>query len=200
MEFLDAVHARSMTRRFLSDPIEAALLDRLCQSALRSPSAGFSQGVDLLVLTEATARATFWESVADESWIESERGRQGIVVAPTIVVPYANPEAYTERYREDDKRDSPLWNRPAAAWSVPYWTVDAAFATMTMLLAATDSGLGALFFHLRDRDNDVATAFRVPSHYVSIGAIAIGRAAPIESTPRRRTRRQIAEAVHHERW
>ena len=34
----------------------------------------------------------------------------------------------------------------AANWPVPYWQIDTAFATMLLLLAAADAGLGALFF------------------------------------------------------
>ena len=49
------------------------------------------------------------------------------------------------RYAEPDKAATGL-GRSAAAWPVPYWTVDAAFAVMTLLLAAEDAGLGALFF------------------------------------------------------
>ena len=30
-------------------------------------------------------------------------------------------------------------------WVVPYWYVDAAFATMTLLLGATEAGIGAAF-------------------------------------------------------
>ena len=53
--------------------------------------------------------------------------------------------AYVARYGEPDKAASGL-GRGADAWPVPFWLVDTAFATMTLLLAATDAGLGALFY------------------------------------------------------
>jgi hypothetical protein len=65
---------------------------------------------------------------------------------PVVLLAYASSGAYVARYAE---RTSPEGTTSRAAahrnphWPVPYWTGDAAFGVMTVLLAAVDAGLGA---------------------------------------------------------
>ena len=58
MDFDDVVRKRRMIRRFAPDAIPASSLDDVIRAGTRAPSAGFAQGVDLIVLTSETARAT----------------------------------------------------------------------------------------------------------------------------------------------
>ena len=44
--------------------VPAEALDAILDAALRAPSAGFTQGVSLLVLSSATERETFWQAAA----------------------------------------------------------------------------------------------------------------------------------------
>ncbi|HUY07574.1 MAG TPA: nitroreductase family protein [Acidimicrobiales bacterium] len=201
MEFSDAVHSRKMTRRFLPEPLDEALLDRLFSLALRSPSAGSTNGVDLLVLRSEDSRTKFWETISDLEWREEPARSFGLTVAPVIVIPVASPNAYLERYARDDKSASVLSRLPLASWPVPYWSIDAAFVAMTLLLSVTDLGLGALFFHLQGRDRELLSAFGIAEGTATIGAIAIGK-PDTETTaerPRRRARR-VEERIHFERW
>jgi nitroreductase len=90
--------------------------------------------------------------------------------------------------------------RDQQTWRVPYWTVDAAFASMLVLLTAVDEGLGALFFDVAQPDA-VRAAFGVPPTYDPVGAIAVGYAAPDRpSASLRRGRRSPDEVVHRGRW
>ena len=75
---------------------------------------------------------------------------------------------------EEDKRRSDLSGLPTTDWQVPYWLVDASFATMLILLAATEVGLGALFFRLHGKPADVLAGFGAPPERAVIGAVAIG--------------------------
>ena len=164
-----------MVRAFRADPVDRALFARLVDTASRSPSAGKTQGWSLLAL-EGPATETFWsatmsgETRADFRW-------KHLFAAPMIVLSFANPQAYLDRYAEPDK--SRASSRPALgesldAWSTPYWTVDASFATMTLLLAAHDAGLGALFFGVFRGEDDLRRTLGVPAHLQLIGAIALG--------------------------
>ena len=201
MEFTEVVRSRRMTRHFLPDPVDDDLLDQLFSLCLRSPSAGSSRGVELLVLTRASTRARLWEAVGDPEWRRDEQRSQGLVQAPVIVVPCARPDVYLERYAQPDKASSSLFGLTAESWPVPYWSVDAAFVAMTLLLSVTDVGLGALFFHLHGREQALLEAFDVPVGTVTIGAVAIG--IPDGATPTRRlgpARRGGQERVHRERW
>ena len=201
MEFTDAVRSRKMTRHFLPDAIDEALLDQLFSLALRSPTAGSSQGVELLVLTKEAARESFWEAVSEPGWRLDEVRSAGLTRAPVIVIPCASPRTYTERYARSDKTSSSLAGLAPESWPVPYWSIDAAFCAMTLLLALSDVGLGALFFHLQGREHALLRAFNVPDKTIAIGAIALGAAdhAPPVRLPHVDPR-GARERVHRERW
>src|ERR671917_435077 len=55
-----------MVRAYAPDrPVPTELLDRVCAAALRVPSAGFTQGVSLLVLTGAEQCGSYWDTAGD---------------------------------------------------------------------------------------------------------------------------------------
>jgi nitroreductase len=199
VELVDAVLARRMVRDFDRRPVDPALVDRLLDLARRAPSAGNSQGCGFLVLEGADA-AGWWDLT-----LPPERrdgfAFPGLPAAPVVVVPVAVPGAYVARYAEPDKAATGL-GAGADAWPVPYWLVDTAMATMTLLLAATDAGLGALFYGLFGREAAVRDAYGVPADHHPIGAVALGWPAD-DARPGRsagRPRRPLDEVVHRGRW
>jgi nitroreductase len=202
MQFSDAVSSRSMTRSFDPTPLAKSLVADLLEEALHAPSAGFSQGVDLLVLASPTSRAHFWSLVSEPSWRESDTTAHGLMAAPCIVVPFGNPHAYTQRYAQPEKAKSSLARLSAESWPVPYWIVDASFFAMTLLLGTTNANLGALFFQLQGKENELRAGFCVPDHFLPIGAIAIGYPASpsVKNHATKRTRRDRSEVIHTERW
>jgi nitroreductase len=50
MEFRDVVRRRRMVRRVDQRPVPPETIDRIIDTGRRAPSAGFSQGLELLVL------------------------------------------------------------------------------------------------------------------------------------------------------
>jgi nitroreductase len=167
----DLVKARRMCRDFSADPVDPAVVDRLVELARRAPSAGHTQGWAFLVLEGADQTRRFWEADASPQWLASP-SLPGLVRAPVIIVAWASRQAYERRYAEADKATSAL------AWSVPYWIVDASFATMHILLGAQAYGLGALFFRLRPgAEEALREDFEVPDEWSAIGALALGFAA-----------------------
>ena len=198
MELAEALRRRRMTRRYDPDrPVAAADVDAVLAAALRAPSAGFSQGVSLLVLSDPTDREEFWTATArgPSRWLD------GMRTAPVLVAVWTDREAYLDRYAEPDKG----WrDRDPDRWSAPYWYVDAGMAAMAVLLTAVDRGLGACFFGIPvDRVPAVRTAFGVPDQQLSVGMLSLGHpapdAAPTGSATRRR-RRPAASLVHRGRW
>jgi nitroreductase len=179
------IEHRRMCRDFRSDPVDPALVDHLLELAVRAPSAGNSQGWSFMVLSTPAERSQFWSSVADQPPPE------GVGRAPVIVVPLCSRAAYEERYAQPDK--------VAIDWTVPYWLVDVSFATMLLLLAASGSGLGALFFRLHRPASVLRAAFGVPDTWDPIGAVALGHPSgpPGRSS---RGRRPLAEVVHRGAW
>lgn len=61
MEFSEVVRRRRMVRRFDPDrPVEREAVLRARRTAVRAPSAGFSQGWDFVVLDTPEDRHRFW--------------------------------------------------------------------------------------------------------------------------------------------
>lgn len=199
MEFRDVVRRRRMVRNFTKDAIAPDVLDRLLEAGRRAPSAGFAQGLDLLVLEGPEQTERYWsctftpEARAGFRW-------QGLFAAPVIVVPFASAATYVERYAEPDKAGTGL-GESADRWPVPYWLTDAAMAVENLLLAAVDEGLGALYFGIFSGETELRSAFGVPEGHEAVGAIALGH--PASDEPGRsstRHRRPLDEIVHRGTW
>jgi nitroreductase len=160
-----------MTRAFSTRPVDPALISQIVDLASRAPSAGKTQGWHALIIS-STDTAKFWDDTLAVEKRESFRWKQ-LLDAPVIALVFADPAAYVERYSEHDKAHTGL-GASTEAWPTPYWTVDASFAAMTMLLAAEDAGLGALFFGVFHGEQQLRTRLCVPDAMELIGAIAIG--------------------------
>ena len=186
-----------MVRNFEDRAVPPEVLDRILDNARRAPSAGFSQGVDLLVLVGPEEVARFWDATFPAPERDGFRW-PGLFRAPVVVLPCSHKQAYLDRYAEPDKG----WvDKDEARWPVPYWDIDTAFATMAILLSATDAGLGALFFGIFDGLPALRETFAIPEAFVPIGAVALGWPAPDEPSPSlSRGRRPSNEVIHRGRW
>lgn len=190
---------RHMTRNFSPEPVERSTLDRVLAAALRAPSAGNTQGCDLVVLEGRGQTARYWAATTDAEWRGRSRRYRGLANAPVVVLPFADPEAYATRYDQPDKRRA---GTPGVVWVVPYWHVDAAFATMAMILAATDVGLGVAFLGNFRGETALKEALDVPAHRCWLGAVLLGAPARPDppSASLRRPRRTLGDVVHRGTW
>jgi nitroreductase len=202
-EFAEVVRNRRMTRAFDSAPVDPAVIDDMVDLASRAPSAGKAQGWHLVVL-EGDDTRLFWDTTLPTVRRDSFRWQQ-LLSAPVIALPLADSKAYTDRYAEPDKVQTGLGAGPDA-WPVPYWTIDTSMSVMTLLLAAEDLGLGALFFGVFRGERELRQVLSIPPALELLGAMAIGHPAaksvddtdPGRSAERRR--RQPAEIIHRGRW
>jgi len=186
-----------MVRAFDGQAVAPEVLDRVLDAARRAPSAGNSQGWAFVVL-EGDQTRKFWDVTLPEERRASFKWQQ-LLDAPVIVLPLADRDAYLSRYREADKAATGLGE--AGRWPIPYWQVDTAFATMLMLLAAEDEGLGALFFGVFRGGDKLLSTLGVPLGLELIGAVAIGHPAPEEAgRSADRPRRPLDELVHRGGW
>ncbi len=197
MQFADCARSRKMVRAFQKKSVDAELLNRIVEIASWAPSAGKAQGWHLLVLqNEDTNR--FWNVTLPKEKRASFRW-QHLLDAPVIALAFADPNAYLERYSEPDKASTKLGSS-TESWPTPYWTVDASFATMQLLLAAHDVGLGALFFGVFSGEQKLRSDFNVPEQMQLIGAVALGWPVPEKATEKgasaRRPRRKPSEIIH----
>ena len=186
-----------MVRQFLDRPVDRDSVDRILRTAHRGPSAGFTQGYAFLVFEGEETKA-FWDAAFRDT--EPEGWAPGLMRAPLVIVPLTSKQAYLDRYAEEDKG----WtDRDESRWQAPYWYIDAAFASMLILLAAVDERLGALFFGIFPPENvpSLLERFGVPTQYQAIGAIAIGHADEDRvPSSARRGRRPLEDVVHRGRW
>ena len=199
MDFERVVTSRRMTRNFSDAPVDPAVLERCIELAARAPSAGKTQGWHLIVL-EGPETARYWD-VAFPVGNRDGFAFPGLFTAPVITIVVADPQAYLERYSENDKSHTGL-GASTSAWVAPYWTIDASFATMTFLLALEESGLGALFF-AHANEPGLRDAFSIPDHVQVLGTIALGH--PAEDQRRKgvsasRSRSTVERIVHRSGW
>jgi nitroreductase len=187
-----------MTREFSADPLEPQLVADLVDAARRAPSAGYSQGVHFVVLTGDSV-ARFWQTTNAEAWFAAKQ--EGVLRAPVIILPIADPDAYTLRYSESDKAGHGL--EVADNWAVPFWLTDTAMAVQNLLLLVEAQRLGALYFGIFRNADALLADLGVPAGMLSVGAVAIGHRAPTDrpsGSATTRPRRAAIEVVHHNRW
>lgn len=176
----------------LQRPVHPDVVEQLLHAALRAPSAGFSQGWGFLVLNKSEDVARFRTAVTPER--DAEHWFAAQVQAPVIIVPHANKDVYLDGYAAKGLPRDEAW------WPAPYWDIDAGFASLLILLAVVDEGLGACFFGIpTERIDAYKKAFAVPADLRPIGAISIGYPAE-PSTNLRRRRRRVSEVVHYGHW
>ena len=202
MEFIDAVAARHMVRSFTTRPVDRATVDRLCDFARRAPSAGHSQGTDLLVLDEPDAVARYWDvTLAPDR--RSGFAWPGLLVAPVLVLVAVRPATYVERYGEADKAGDGPRSQPGRVGRA--------------LLVGRRRGRRRAHLAGRGRrraggpacsvssitNRRVAAAFGVPDGWRLVATIALGHPREEAARPGRsatRPRRPLAEVVHRNRW
>jgi nitroreductase len=199
MEFRDVVRRRRMVRRFDRRPVPRETIDGIIDIGRRAPSAGFSQGLELLVLDTPATVAEFWQLTQDPEfgWDPDD-----VAVGPTvIVIPLPDAHRYTQRYSQPDKIAFRMDDE--ANWPVRFWDIDAAMAAMLMLLAAVEEGLGGWFFGITHGERELLDRFGVPPDLRPIGILGFGyRAADEEPSGSwmKRRRRPLEEQIHRNGW
>jgi nitroreductase len=191
------VRRRRMVRHFDPRPLPPEVLDRILHSATRAPSAGFSQGLDLLVLEGPEAVREFWRATTDPGFGKPYSTAE----PPVIVLVLSDKQAYLDRYSAPDKAG--LGMDTEAGWPVPYWDMDAAMAVMLMLLTATDEGVGAWWFGVFHGAGALLGDLGVPEGRRLAGAVALGFPATGDrpgGSAVTRPRRPTDDIIHRGRW
>lgn len=171
METWDAITARRNVRDYSDQSIDDAALDRVLEAGRRSPSASNRQKWDFVVVTDREQLTELGTVWQGARHVPSS--------AATIVLVLPEPEA--ERYRLIDQ-------------------YDLGQATMAMMLAATDLGIGTGHSAVGDQAA-VRRILGLPSdrhaaYMLALGYPADGPLKPIRAPDRRR----FDDVVHRGRW
>ena len=194
MEFAELVRKRRTVRRFEDAPVDRAVLEEIARLAQRTPSAGFSQGQRLIVVTEPAARREV-ARICGEEFYEPDFG-PWISECAAQFIPCISESIYHRRYQEPDKVDE---DGNEIDWPVPYWWVDIGATMQNIMLAAVAEGLGCGFV---GPDIEPLRAYLgIPEEFVPIGVMPVGRPLPdVRSPSLKRGWVPFDEFARWERW
>lgn len=196
MEFSEVVRKRRMVRNFTAEPVADDVLERIIATAQRAPSAGFSQGVVFVTISDPETRQAIGRIGSEEEYVAGGFD-PFISKAPVQVVICTNERLYHDRYNERDKLND---DGSEIHWPVPYWHTDAGCSLMLLLLAAVDEGLGSAFIGVPD-PSQLQELLGIPEDYLPIGVVMLGHPAPdVKSGSLKRGHRSLDAIWHKERW
>ena len=181
MDFANILKKRRMVRRFSTDPIPKDALERIARAAKRAPSAGFSQGQRLVIVTDPALMVRVAEGADEEGYADFGYARW-VSQCGAQFVPCVSEQLYHERYRQPDK----LEDGEELTWPVPYWWMDIGCTVMLIILAAIDEGLASGFagpFPHPKGMNLVRSALGIPEHFTPVGIMPVGFPLPDPPSP-----------------
>jgi FMN reductase [NAD(P)H] len=193
VELKEILARRRMVRAYRPDPVPRDAIERIVATVRRAPSAGFSQGQRLLVVTEQETRDRIGDVLGSRQWVNE---------APVLIVVGVRENDYHDRYRKPDK----LVAGQEIEWPVPYWHFDAGAAAMLILLAAIDEGYAAgLFGVFAEAMTPFKRLLNIPDDVTVTSCITVGKPADDSSwdalTSRlTQARKPADDLVHWERW
>lgn len=193
MQLSEILARRRMVRAYQAGPVPRDAIERIVSTVRRAPSAGFSQGQRLLVVTEQATRDAIGDLLGDRQWVSE---------APVLIVVGVREDDYHERYARPDK----LVDGQEIEWPVPYWHFDAGAAATLILLAAIDEGYAAgLFGVFAEAMVPFKELLNIPEDIAVTCCITVGKAADDSSwdalTSRlTQARKPVDDLVHWERW
>jgi FMN reductase [NAD(P)H] len=193
VELAGILARRRMVRAYDPEPVPRDAIERIVSTVRRAPSAGFSQGQRLLVVTDAGTRHEIAQLLGEREWVSQ---------APVLIAVGIREDDYHERYRKPDK----LVDGEEIEWPIPYWHFDAGAAAMLILLAAIDEGYAAgLFGVFAEAMEPFKELLHIPEDVAVACCITIGKAADDshwDAVTSRLTqaRRPVDDLVHWERW
>jgi nitroreductase len=171
METWDAICARRNVRQYTSEPVSDADLNRIAEAGWRAPSAKNRQPWDFVVVTDRTQLQEL-----STVW----RGA-GHIASAAAAIAFVVPVPPDERRKVTDN-------------------YDVGQATMAMMIAATDLGIGTGHSSVGDQEKARAI-LGVPDDRLVAFLLGIGYPADRPLRPiHKPDRRPFAEVVHHGRW
>ncbi|HEY2917203.1 MAG TPA: nitroreductase family protein [Candidatus Limnocylindrales bacterium] len=197
MEFAEVVMKRRAVRRFEDGRVDPEVIERIARLAQRTPSAGFSQGQRLVVVTEPERRREV-ARIYGEAFYKDDFG-PWVSECAAQFIPCVSADIYHRRYQEPDKTDE---DGTEIEWPIPYWWVDIGATMQNVMLAAVDEGLGCGFIGAgRDGIDELKAYLGIPDEFEPIGVMPVGRPLPdVRSPSLKRGWVPFEQFARWERW
>jgi nitroreductase len=174
MEFTEVIRKRRMVRNYDPDkPVSRESLERIAAAAQRAPSAGFSQGQRLVIVTDPERRRRVAEICEEPAYVAAGFDAW-ISNAQALFVPTVSEQTYHRRYQEPDKIQD---DGTEIDWPIPYWYMDVGATALLVHLAAIDEGLAAGFLGLESYD-ELKAYLAIPDEHQPVGVITVGHPLP----------------------
>jgi len=170
MQTLEAIFTRKSIREYKPQPVPDELVQELLEAAMQAPSAGNQQPWHFIVVTDRKQLDALADAQPYGKMLHS--APLGIVVCG---------DTKLEKYRG-------------------FWVQDCSNATMNLLLAAHDRGLGAVWvgvYPVEDRIADLKQILGLPDSVIPLCVVPLGYPA---SRPEPVEKRYNATRLHHDRW
>lgn len=196
MEFADVVMKRRAVRRFEEGGVPRETIEEIARLAQRAPSAGFSQGQRLIVVTDPERRREVARACREEGYVEMGFG-PWISECAAQFIPCVSEEIYHRRYQEPDKLQD---DGTEIDWPIPYWWVDVGATMQNVMLAVVNEGLGCGFVGTDDVPA-LKHVLGLPDEFSPIGVMPVGIAVPDKRSPSlKRGWVPFEEFARWERW
>lgn len=188
-----------MVRNYTDEAVDPEAVERIVHAAVKTPSAGFSQGQRFVVVTDEDARMAVARACGEELYT-ADGFDPWISRAPVHIVVCVDKREYLRRYSEPDKTGPAGEPSTESDWVVPFWWVDAGASMMAILYAAVDEGLAAGFLGAQAFD-ELHETLAIPEDVSIVGICTIGHPAPDRrSGSLNRGWKPPADVVKRERW
>lgn len=184
---------------FLAKPIDDRTLMAVLEDATHVPSAGFTQDFDLVVVKDETTKRKLAQAAYEDEYVREGHALPGFISdAPVVVVPCGSKPRFETKYGKPAEKTSRL----------PWWLIDAGFASFSLILSAYEKRLAASFVGAVD-DEKVEKALGLPSDHsiVPLAVIPMGHVDPKELVHEagrrgeiRRRRRKLEDVIHWNHW
>ena len=203
MEFRDVLTRRRSVRTYADKEVPREVLERIADAAVVwAPSAGFAQGLRIVVVTDPELRKRIATAAKEEELAAQGRPRWK-AAAPVHIVVLTREDDYHDRYRQQDKLK--ITDGREIDWPAPYWFVDAGAAAMTLMLAAIDEGLDTAIFGVTDLEG-LSKTVGLPDDVRFVAVVTMGYPAGTDDEPSAgasvftRRRKARDDVVRWERW
>ena len=203
-DLYDVINRRRDVRgQFTGEPLAAGVLDRVLEAAHAAPSVGLSQPWDFVLVRDDRTKATFRDHVREQrdsfaDTLDSERRERfaGIKIEGILESTLSVVVSY------DASRGAPAVLGRHSIPDAGLYSV--CLAIQNLWLAATAEGLGVGWVSFY-REPFLASLLGMPAGVRPLAWLCLGPVTHLETVPDLerhgwRSRRPLAQAVHHGRW